>query len=158
MRDYRILSMDKIGGPVTLHPVALDVSQVAWADKQMWAPDAANKNDTYYLYFPAKDKQGAFRIGVATSQVARPVRSNRGPSPSRAASRSIRRCSRMPTATTYMYFGGIWGGQLQRNTTGTYDRTAPSRIFRPTISRADCEGRGPERRHAASSRRSRAMW
>ncbi|MGQ3179367.1 MAG: alpha-N-arabinofuranosidase, partial [Blastomonas fulva] len=66
MRDYRVLSMDSIGGKVTTHPVALDVKDVPWADKQMWAPDAARKNGTYFLYFPAKDKQGAFRIGVAT--------------------------------------------------------------------------------------------
>ena len=68
MRDYHVLSMDKIGGPVTVGPVALDVKDVPWADKQMWAPDAAYKNGTYYLYFPAKDKEGAFRIGVATSK------------------------------------------------------------------------------------------
>ena len=64
MRDYRVISMDKVGGKVTLHPVALDVKDVPWADRQMWAPDAAYKNGTYYLYFPAKDRQGAFRIGV----------------------------------------------------------------------------------------------
>ncbi|HEY5755252.1 MAG TPA: glycoside hydrolase family 43 protein [Steroidobacter sp.] len=120
MRDYRILSMDKIGGPVTLHPVALDVSKVAWADKQMWAPDAAKKNDTYYLYFPAKDKQGAFRIGVATSK------SPTGPFEPRPepikGSFSIDPAVFTDTdGRTYMYFGGIWGGQLQRNSTGTYD-------------------------------------
>lgn len=68
MRDYHVLSMDKVGDKVTIGPLALDVKQVPWASKQMWAPDAAFKNGTYYLYFPAKDKQGAFRIGVATSK------------------------------------------------------------------------------------------
>ncbi len=67
MHDYRVLSMDRIGGPVTVGPVALDVKDVPWASKQMWAPDAAYRNGTYYLYFPARDKQGVFRIGVATS-------------------------------------------------------------------------------------------
>ncbi len=120
MRDYRVLSMDKIGGKVTVHPVALDVGQVPWATKQMWAPDAAKKNDTYYLYFPAKDKQGAFRIGVATSKS--PV------GPFKAQPQPIKGSFSIDPAVftdtdgkTYMYFGGIWGGQLQRNVTGTYD-------------------------------------
>ncbi len=34
----------------------------------MWAPGAAYKNNTYYLYFPHKDKTGKWRIGVSTSQ------------------------------------------------------------------------------------------
>jgi len=120
MVDYRVLSMDRIGGPVTLHPVALDVSQVPWATQQMWAPDAAKKNETYYLYFPAKDKQGAFRIGVATSKS--PI------GPFKARPQPIKGSFSIDPAVftdtdgkTYMYFGGIWGGQLQRNTTGTYD-------------------------------------
>ncbi len=68
MRDYHVFSMDKIGGKVTDHGVALDVKDVAWANKQMWAPDAAYKNGSYFLYFPAKDKEGVFRVGVATSK------------------------------------------------------------------------------------------
>lgn len=120
MRDYRVLSMDRIGGPVTVHPVALDIDQVPWADKQMWAPDAARKDGTYFLYFPAKDKQGAFRIGVATSKS--PV------GPFEARPEPIEGSFSIDPAVftdsdghTYMYFGGIWGGQLQRNVTGTYD-------------------------------------
>ena len=94
--------------------------QVPWASKQMWAPDAAKKNDTYYLYFPAKDKQGAFRIGVATSKS--PV------GPFKAQPQPIKGSFSIDPAVftdtdgkTYMYFGGIWGGQLQRNVTGSYD-------------------------------------
>lgn len=120
MRDYRVLSMDRPGGKVTIHPVALDVKDVPWAEKQAWAPDAAFKNGTYYLYFPAKDRQGAFRIGVATS------RSPVGPFvPEKApikGSFSIDPAVFTDTdAKSYMIFGGIWGGQLQRNTSGTYD-------------------------------------
>ncbi len=120
MVDYHVLSMDKIGGKVTVHPVGLHVSQVPWATKQMWAPDAAKKNDTYYLYFPAKDKQGAFRIGVATSKS--PV------GPFKAQPQPIKGSFSIDPAVftdadgkSYMYFGGIWGGQLQRNVTGKYD-------------------------------------
>jgi len=68
MRDYHILSLDKIGGKVTDHGVALDIKNIPWAGRQLWAPDAAYKNGTYYLYFPVKDKQDIFRIGVATSK------------------------------------------------------------------------------------------
>ena len=43
---------------------------VPWAlSGWMWAPDCAYKNGIYYLYFPAKDKTGQWRIGVATSTV-----------------------------------------------------------------------------------------
>jgi hypothetical protein len=120
MRDYQVLSMDSVGGPVTVHPVGLDVANVPWAEKQMWAPDAAHSNGTYFLYFPAKDSAGVFRIGVATG--TRPE----GPFQARPqpmeGSYSID-----PTVFTdddgqsYMYFGGIWGGQLQCWTTGEYD-------------------------------------
>src|SRR5436305_1570580 len=41
MMDYHILSMDSIGGPVTDHGVALDIKNIPWAGRQLWAPDAA---------------------------------------------------------------------------------------------------------------------
>lgn len=123
MHDYRVLSMERIGGPVTVHPVAIDVKQIPWASKQTWAPDAAFKNGTYYLYMPARDKQGVFRIGVATS------RSPTGPF--KAEAEPIRGSYSIDPAVfqdndgqSYMYFGGIWGGQLQRWATGRYDATA----------------------------------
>ncbi len=120
MRDYHVFSMDKIDGKVTDHGVALDIKDVPWAGRQMWAPDAAYKNGTYYLYFPVKDKQDVFRIGVATSK------SPTGPFKAEPApiegSYSIDPAVFTDTdGKTYMYFGGIWGGQLQRWHTGTYD-------------------------------------
>jgi hypothetical protein len=66
MKDYQVLSFDQgIGGPVTVNPVALDIKDVPWASEKMWAPDAAEKDGKYYLYFPVKDKEGVFRIGAA---------------------------------------------------------------------------------------------
>ncbi|ARU15108.1 alpha-N-arabinofuranosidase [Croceicoccus marinus] len=126
MRDYRILRMDRPGGPVTVGPVALDVKDVPWASQQMWAPDAAYKDGTYYLYFPARDKTkdkngvGAFRIGVATSKspmgpfVPEPnyIEGSFSIDPSVFTD---------DDGTSYMYFGGIWGGQLQRWNNGVYD-------------------------------------
>src|SRR5215216_6608409 len=44
MRDYHILSLDKIGGKVTDHGVALDKKDIPWAGRQLWAPDAAFSN------------------------------------------------------------------------------------------------------------------
>ena len=120
MVDYHVLSMDDLQSPVLEHGRALDLRDVPWADKQMWAPDAACRNGVYYLFFPAKDRQGIFRIGVATS--ARPE----GPFQPRpepiAGSFSIDPCAFIDDdGQAYLYFGGIWGGQLQRWRTGKYD-------------------------------------
>ena len=120
MHDYQVLSMDRPGGPVTVNPVAIDVKDIPWASKQTWAPDAAYKNGTYYLYIPARDKQGVFRIGVATSKSPTgPFKAE--PTPI-AGSYSIDPAVFTDTdGQSYMYFGGIWGGQLQRWATGRYD-------------------------------------
>ncbi len=119
MRDYRVLSMDAVGGPVTVNPVALDIKDVPWAGRQMWAPDAAEKGGKYFLYFPAKDKQDVFRIGVAVS--SSPI------GPFKAEPTPIEGSFSMDPAVfvdtdgqAYMYFGGIWGGQLQRWASGSY--------------------------------------
>ena len=125
MRDYRILSMDRVGGPVTVGPVALDVKDVPWADKQMWAPDAAYRNGTYYLYFPAKDRTGAFRIGVATSkQPAGPFEAR--PEPIKGSFSIDPAVFVDDDGGSYMYFGGLSGGQLQKNVGGVYDPNGPS--------------------------------
>ena len=120
MRDYHILSMDSINGKVTDHGVALSVKDIPWAGRQLWAPDAAFKNGTYYLYFPVKDKNDVFRIGVATSKS--PV------GPFKAEPKPIEGSFSIDPAvftdtdgSTYMYYGGIWGGQLQRWKDGKYD-------------------------------------
>ncbi|MCW5910919.1 MAG: glycoside hydrolase family 43 protein [Cyclobacteriaceae bacterium] len=113
MQDYHVFSMDAIGGEVTDHGVALDIKNVPWAGRQMWAPDAAFANGTYYLYFPVKDKADVFKIGVATSQnpegpfVAEPEPIGGSYSMDPAVFKD-------DDGAYYMYFGGIWGGQLQR--------------------------------------------
>ena len=73
MKDFHILSLDKIGGKVKDNGVALDIKNIPWAGRQLWAPDAAFKNGTYYLYFPVKDKKDVFRMGVATSNTAQTI-------------------------------------------------------------------------------------
>lgn len=121
MKDYHILSMDKIGGKVTDHGVALDIKDIPWAGRQLWAPDAAFKNGTYYLYFPVKDKNDVFRMGVATSKSpVGPFKAEKEPI---KGSFSIDPSVFKDTdGNYYMYFGGIWGGQLQRWKTGTYEQ------------------------------------
>lgn len=120
MKDYHILSMDKIGGKVTDNGVALDIKNIPWAGRQLWAPDAAFKNGTYYLYFPVKDKNDVFRMGVATSKS--PVGPFKPEPTPIKGSFSIDPCVFKDTdGSYYMYFGGIWGGQLQRWKTGTYE-------------------------------------
>src|ERR1700761_9413092 len=39
MRDYHIFSLDRIGGPVTDHGVAIDIKDIPWAGRQLWAPE-----------------------------------------------------------------------------------------------------------------------
>ncbi|MFP9098976.1 glycoside hydrolase family 43 protein [Flavobacterium sp. RHBU_24] len=120
MDDYHILSMDSIGGKVTDHGVALSVKDIPWAKRQLWAPDVAKKGDTYYLYFPVKDKDDVFHIGVATSKSpAGPFKAEKEPI---SGSYSIDPAVFTDEdGTSYMYFGGIWGGQLQQWATGKFD-------------------------------------
>jgi hypothetical protein len=119
MHDYRILSMDRIGGPVRISPPALDVKDVPWASKQMWAPDAAYRNGTYYLYFPARDHDGVFRIGVATSRSPTgPFKAE--PAPIRGSFSIDPAVFTDSDGTSYMYFGGIWGGQLENWASGHF--------------------------------------
>ncbi|MDX1283693.1 MAG: glycoside hydrolase family 43 protein [Draconibacterium sp.] len=124
MQDYHVISMDNIDSKAVDHGVALHVKDVKWAERQMWAPDANEKDGTYYLYFPAKDYSGIFRIGVATSS------SPTGPF--KAQPEAIKDSFSIDPAvfkdddgSYYMYFGGLWGGQLQRWRTGTFNGEHP---------------------------------
>lgn len=127
MEDYHVISMDSPTSKAVDNGVALHVKDVPWAERQMWAPDAATKNGKFYLYFPAKDKEGIFRIGVAVSD------SPTGPF--KAQPKAIKGSFSIDPAVfvdddgkAYMYFGGIWGGQLQRWQTGEFihDVKAPT--------------------------------
>lgn len=119
MRDYHILSLDKVGDKVKDNGIALSIDDVPWAKQQMWAPDAARKDGKYYLYFPAKDKRDIFRIGVAVSDSPTgPFEAQPEPIP---GSYSIDPAVFADDdGEYYLYLGGIWGGQLQRWQTGKY--------------------------------------
>lgn len=114
MRDMHVLSLqgDPMTAPVTEHGCALDIADIPWAGRQLWDCDVARKNGRYYLYFPLKDRNDIFRIGVAIAD--RPE----GPfipqpDPIRG-SYSMDICVLEDKGEYYLYFGGLWGGQLQR--------------------------------------------
>jgi len=119
MEDYHVLSMEHPGAKAMDHGCTLHLSEVPWASQQLWAPDAAEKDGKYYLFFPAKDKEGIFRIGVAVSEspvgpfTAQPEPINNSFSIDPAVFKDS-------DGSYYMYFGGIWGGQLQRWRTGQF--------------------------------------
>lgn len=123
MRDYHVYSMDS---PEQLeavdHGKALDINDVPWAEKQMWAPDIAKKGDSYYFYFPARAYDGRFRIGVAVS--------NAPDGPFVAEPEPIKGSYSIDPAVLddgednfYMYWGGLWGGQLQKYRNNQYDES-----------------------------------
>ena len=113
MEDYHVFRMDSPEGEAVDCGVALHVKDVPWAQRQMWAPDAAHKDGKYYLYFPAKRADGIFQIGVATG--------DRPEGPFKPEPEAIRGSYSIDPAVFadddgehYMYFGGLWGGQLQK--------------------------------------------
>jgi hypothetical protein len=120
MEDYHVISMDDVNSEAKDNGVALHVSDVPWAEKQMWAPDATEKDGKYYLFFPAKNYEGIFKIGVAISDS--PI------GPYTPQPEGIQKSFSIDPAVFkdddgnyYMYFGGIWGGQLQRRRTGKFN-------------------------------------
>jgi hypothetical protein len=124
MEDYHVISMDSIDSKAVDNGVALHVDDVPWAQQQMWAPDANEKDGKFYLFFPAKDYEGIFRIGVAISD------SPTGPF--KAEPKAIKGSFSIDPAVFkdddgayYMYFGGLWGGQLQRWRTGVFNADQP---------------------------------
>lgn len=113
MKDYHVLSTDDpLKGEVIDHGKALDVQDIPWAGRQLWDCDVARKDGRFYMYFPLKDKNDIFRIGVAIA--------DRPEGPFIPQPDPIRGSYSMDIAVLeddgeyYMYFGGIWGGQLQR--------------------------------------------
>lgn len=119
MEDYHVFSMEDVDSEVVDHGQALHIDDVPWASKQMWAPDAAFKNGKYYFYFPARDKDGIFRIGVATGD--RPEGPFKPEPNYMEGSYSIDPAVFIDDDNrAYMYVGGLWGGQLEKWQTGEF--------------------------------------
>lgn len=124
MRDYHVLSMDSLDADECIdNGVALSENDIPWVSEQLWAPDAIYRNGKYYLVFPARDKKGDFRLGVATSD------SPTGPfTPEEnfiEGSYSIDPGLLEDGDRVYVYYGGLWGGQLEKWQLGYYNPGQP---------------------------------
>lgn len=113
MKDYHVFSLEDVeNGEVTDHGVVLSVEDIPWSGRQLWDSDTAFKDGKYYLYFSMKDKNDIFRLGVAVSdKPSGPFIPQDNPI---KGSYSIDPCIFEENGQYYIYFGGIWGGQLQR--------------------------------------------
>lgn len=114
MRDYHVLSLDDPdqAEAVDLGKI-LDVDDIPWAGRQLWDSDVVEKDGRYYLIYSLKDKNDIFHLGVAIADCPEgpftPL-----PDPIRG-SYSIDPCAfKDDDGEIYVYFGGLWGGQLQR--------------------------------------------
>ncbi|PKX90980.1 glycoside hydrolase family 43 protein [Aspergillus novofumigatus IBT 16806] len=99
MNDYHVFSLETVGGPVTDHGVVLKDTDIPW-------------NGKYYLYFPARDREGIFRIGVAVGDKPEGPFAPQ-PNPIRGSYSIDPAAFVDDDGQAYLYFGGIWGGQLQ---------------------------------------------
>ena len=136
MEDYHILSMDNVDAPCIDNGEALNMRDVPWVSKQMWAPDCAEKDGKYYLYFPARDKDLRFHIGVAVSDS--PVGPFKPEPDYIKGSFSIDPAVLVDDdGAAYIYFGGLWGGQLEKWQTGEF-------VENPAEIPADAKALGPQ--------------
>ena len=114
MNDYHVFSTSDIESEaLTDHGVVLKTRDIDWAGRQLWDCDVAFKNGKYYMYFPLKDRTDIFRLGVAISNnPAGPFIAQ--PDPIRGSYSIDPAVFQNTDGVHYMYFGGLWGGQLQR--------------------------------------------
>jgi len=105
MKDYHVFSMDDVeNGKVTDHGNILDLKDIPWATSMLWDNDVAFKNGKYYMYFPARDKNNVFRIGVAIADRPEgPFIPEKEPI---KKSYSIDPCAFEDNGEYYLYFGG----------------------------------------------------
>lgn len=120
MEDYHVISMDSPTSKAVDHGVALHIKDVKWGERQMWDTDVAEKDGKYYMYFPAKKSDNIFQIGVAVADKPEgPFIPQDNPI---KGSYSIDPCVfKDDDGSYYMYFGGIWGGQLQKYRDNVYN-------------------------------------
>lgn len=114
MKDYHVLCLDDPDQPEAQDlGKILDVEDIPWAGRQLWDSDVVEKDGRYYLIYSLKDKNDVFHLGVAIAERPEgpfiPL-----PDPIRG-SYSIDPCAfKDDDGEIYVYFGGLWGGQLQR--------------------------------------------
>ena len=114
MKDYHVFSTDDpMKGEIVDHGLVLTTEDIPWAGRQLWDCDVAEKDGKYYMYFPLKGQNDIFRIGVAISDrpegpfipKANPMKGSYSIDPAVFDNGD---------GDFYIYFGGLWGGQLQR--------------------------------------------
>ncbi len=109
MKDYHVFSTDDpMEGEVVDHGKVLDTADIPWAGRQLWDCDVAEKDGKYYMYFPLKDKNDVFHIGVAVAECPEGPFVPQ-PDPIRG-SYSIDPAVFRDGDDYLMYFGGLWGG------------------------------------------------
>lgn len=119
MKDYHVFSTDDIEavarGEKKLedHGVVLDVKDIPWAGRQLWDCDVQEKDGKYYMYFPLKDRNDIFRFGVAVADKPEGPFVPQ-PAPMKGSYSIDVAVFKDDDGKYYFYFGGIWGGQLQR--------------------------------------------
>lgn len=112
MRSYSHFTVDPRSGESLRRDSILILDRVPWASRQLWACDVACKEGRYYLFFPAKDRDDLFRIGVAVADRPEgPFVPAPEPIP---GTYSIDPALFEDEGAFYLYFGGLQGGQLQR--------------------------------------------
>ena len=123
MKDYHVLTLDNVNQKAKDNGIALKLEDVSWAKQQLWAPDVAKKEDKYYLYFPAKDQNDLFKIGVASSKSPTgPFKAEKTPI---SGTYSIDPTVLNDNGKYYIYFGGLKGGQLQEYRNNKHSKDYP---------------------------------
>lgn len=114
MKDYHALTLIDIENEeATDCGKILDLQDIPWAGRQLWDNDVVEKDGKYYLIFSAKDKNDVFHLGVAVAD--RPEGPFKPQADHIRGSYSIDPCVfKDDDGSIYVYFGGLWGGQLQR--------------------------------------------
>ena len=119
MKDYHVFSTDDIEAVISGekqlvdHGVVLEVKDIPWAGRQLWDCDVQEKDGKYYMYFPLKDRNDIFRFGVAVADKPEGPFIPQ-PAPMKGSYSIDVAVFKDDDGKYYFYFGGIWGGQLQR--------------------------------------------
>ena len=126
MKDYHVYEMKDTETYPRDCGCVFTLDDVKWASKQLWAPDCVERNGKYYFFFPARDKTGMFRVGVAVGD--KPEGPFKPEDDYIQGTYSIDPCCFPDTdGKYYLTFGGLWGGQLDqyRNNTWSADNKEP---------------------------------
>lgn len=126
MKDYHVYEMKDAETLPRDCGCVLKLEDVKWASKQLWAPDCAEKDGKYYFYFPARDKKGMFRVGVAVGD--KPEGPFTPEDDYIQGTYSIDPCCfQDDDGKYYLTMGGLWGGQLDqyRNNKWSADNKEP---------------------------------